>query len=184
VVTFGFLISFAAGLTVGIARHSASPAEGGLPTPATTRASAPQRGVLPAALNLTPEQQEKMKKIWGQNPAHGRSDQSDPRRQARDERDAALQALLTTEQNSKYAEIQKSYQDRVAAIEQEFRDDFNRKVKETDEILTPEQSVKYHEFLSRHQPFDRGSRDRGDRGFRDQNRRGDDRATSQPRSQP
>src|SRR4051812_21162896 len=121
VVILGFLISFAAGLAVGIGTHTPAPAA---QPPATTRAVGQQRGVLPAALNLTPEQQEKMKKIWGEGPPHGHGDQNDPRRQAHDERDAALQAMLTPEQKAKYEEAQKSFQDRMSAIDREFRDDF------------------------------------------------------------
>jgi Spy/CpxP family protein refolding chaperone len=184
VVIIGFLVSFAAGLVVGIGTKNLPDPKG---SPAGSPTSAPSthpsgRGVLPMALNLTPEQQEKMKKIWSSGPPHGHNG-DDPRRAARDERDAAIVALMTPEQKTKYDEVQKQYQDRLTAMDQEFREDFQRKVKETDEILSPEQSAKYHEFLNRHQPFEHGPHDHGDRGFRD-NRRGDDRATSQPRSQP
>jgi Spy/CpxP family protein refolding chaperone len=186
VVIFGFIVSFAAGLMVGMVSHS-SPAEAGSSVvvsqpPATTRSFGGGKGVLPAALNLTPEQQEKMKKIWSSSPPHERGS-SDPRNQAREERDAAILALLNPQEKAKYDEIQKNFQDRMTALDRDFRDDFQRKVQETDAILTPEQSVKYQEFLSRHQPFDRGPRDRPDRGFHESNRRGEDRATSQPRSQ-
>jgi Spy/CpxP family protein refolding chaperone len=177
VVILGFAISFAAGLMVGFETHT-PPAEASAPhMPATTRGFGPGRSMLKDALNLTPEQQEKMKKIWAPR-------QGDPRREARDERDAAMLALLSPEQKTQYDQIQKQYQDRINAMETDFREDFQRKVKETDEILSPEQSAKYHEFLNRHQPFEHGPRDRGDRGFHEPNRRGDDRATSQPRSQP
>src|SRR5581483_603861 len=145
VVIFGFLVSFAAGFVVSREKRSAPADTGSARPPATTRAMGPGRGVLPSALNLTPDQQEKMRKIWGSGPPHARGGE-DPRRTAHDERDAAIQAMLTPEQKIKYEEIQKQYQERIAALEQEFRDDFNRKVKETDEILTAEQSAKYHEF--------------------------------------
>jgi len=79
---------------------------------------------------------------------------------------------------------EKEYKDGIDALDREMREPFEKAVKATDEILTPEQRIKYHELLARHQ-FDRGPRDHGDRGFRDSNRRGgDDHATSQPRSQP
>src|SRR5437660_3721759 len=110
VVTLGFLVAFAAGLVVGMERHWTAPAEAGAPPAPATHPAGP-RGVLPAALNLTPEQQEKMKKIWGEGPPHGRGDQNDPRRLARDQRDAAVQSLLTAEQKTKYEEIQKDFQD-------------------------------------------------------------------------
>src|SRR5689334_712825 len=101
VVIIGFLVSFAAGLVVGIGTKN-PPAQAGSPTTApSTHPSGPGRGVLPMALNLTPEQQEKMKKIWSSGPPRGHNG-DDPRRTARDERDAAIQALLTPEQKTKY----------------------------------------------------------------------------------
>ena len=187
VVIFGFLVAFAAGFVVATSTK-APPAEAGSPkeVPATHPMGPPRGGILPAALNLTPEQQEKMREIW-----KPRDRENDPRRQARDERDAALMALLTPEQKTKYDEIQKNFQDRLSAIDKQFKDEFTDKVNRTREILTPEQRIKYDEFISRHQPpFEHGPRDRGDHGdhgdraLRESNRRGDDRATSQPRSQP
>ena len=185
VVIFGFLVAFAAGLVVGLERRPAPPAHA--TGPATTRASGP-RGFLPAALNLTPEQQAEMKKIWddASGPGPASHDQREKRDKARKERDDQLMALLSPEQKTQYEEIQKSYREKNDAIDRDLRADFQRRVEETNKILTPEQQAKYQELLAHRQQFDRGDRgprDRGDRGFRDSNRRGDDRATSQPRPQ-
>jgi Spy/CpxP family protein refolding chaperone len=184
IVIFGFAISFAAGLVVGMGKQWNPPAEAGSPSP-TTHPSGPPHGFLPAALNLTPDQQDKMKKIWQDEAERGRHEQFDRRNQCRKERDDAILSLLSPQQKTQYDDIQKTYREKNDAIDQEFRAEFQRKVEQTKEILTPEQRVKYDELLARRQSFDRGPRDRGDRGFRDSNRRGgDDHATSQPRSQP
>jgi len=181
VVIFGFIVSFAAGLTVGLEHHwTASAVANSTPSahPPTT-----QRGFLLAALNLTPDQQEKMKAIWAEAPDH-RHEQSDRHNQCRIDRDEAIVALMSPEQKTQYDQIQKTYREKIDAIDQEFRAEFQRKVDETMKILTPEQQAKYRELLARRQAFDHGPHDHGDRGFRETNRRGDDRATSQPRSQP
>ena len=182
VVIFGFAVSFAAGLTVGMARHSdqtiaSSPASPAAHPPTT------QRGFLLAALNLTPDQQDQMKTIWADAGDRGRHDQTDRRNQCRKDRDDAVVALMSPEQKTQFDDVQKSYREKMDAIDQESRTEFQHKVDETMKILTPEQQAKYRELLAKRQAFDRGPRDRGDRGFREPNRRGNDRATSQPRSQ-
>src|SRR5438067_53651 len=162
IVIFGFAISFAAGLVVGMGKHWSTPAEAGSP-PATTHPSGPHG--MAAELNLTPQQQEQMKKIWQDvaRRGHGDPQQPDRRQQYRAERDEALAALVHPEDKDKYEQIQKDYKDRTDALDREMRAPFENAVKATDEILTPEQRVKYHEMLSRHQ-FDRGPHDHGDRG--------------------
>ncbi len=182
IVILGFAISFAAGLVVGMGTHNNPSAAANSPSP-TTHPSGPHG--MAAELNLTPEQQEQMKKIWQDvaRRGHGEPQQPDRRQQLRATRDEALAALVHPEDKTKYEQIQKEYKDGIDALDREMREPFEKAVKATDEILTPEQRIKYHEMLARHQ-FDRGPRDRGDRGFRDSNRRGgDDHATSQPRSQ-
>src|SRR6476659_10235112 len=136
VVTIGFLISFAAGLVVGMQRHTLAPAAVNAPT---THPSGGPHGFLPAALNLSPEQQEKMKKIWAEDPNHSRSEQFERRNQCRKERDDAIQGLLSTDQKTQFEEIQKSYREKNDAIDRDLRADFQRKVEETNKILTPEQ---------------------------------------------
>ena len=195
IVTIGFLVAFAAGLTVGFETRKSAPAA----QPPTTKPSGPQRsGFLREALNLSPDQQEKMKKIWGDGPPANFKDQRERRDKCRGERDEAVLGLMTAEQKEKYDQIQKDYRAKVDAIDQELRADFQKKVEQTKEILTPEQQTKYDELLARRQPFDRGpgdhgpgergsdnrgGRGRGDHGPRESNRRSDG-ATSLPRSEP
>jgi Spy/CpxP family protein refolding chaperone len=178
IVTLGFLIAFSAGLVVGMEKHSLAPA-----SLATTHPAGPHG--LAAELGLTPQQQDQMKQIFSDVARRGRSEQSDRRAGYRKERDDAVVAILSADQKTQYDTIQKTYQDKLAAIDAENKAAFQKAVDATMAILTPDQRTKYQEFLARHQVErgDRGPRDR-DRGFRDSNRRGDDRATSQPRSEP
>jgi Spy/CpxP family protein refolding chaperone len=188
VVTFGFLISFAAGLMVGMQHGTSAPAA--MNTPSTRPFGA--RGFLPAALNLTPDEQEKMKKIWADDGNRIRAEQSERRNACRKERDDAILSMLTPDQKTQYDDIQKGYREKNDAIDRDLRADFQHKVEETNQILTPEQQAKYQELLSHRQAFergafdrgDRGPRDHGDRGFNRPDRRGDGRATSQPHPQP
>src|SRR5256885_16140240 len=107
IVIFGFAVAFAAGLVVGMGKHTA-PAEAGSPLP-TTHPSGPHG--MAAELNLTPQQQEQMKKIWQDvaRRGHGEPQQPDRRQQFRAERDEALAALVHPEDKDKYEQIQKDY---------------------------------------------------------------------------
>src|SRR5205814_8998129 len=105
IVILGFAISFAAGLVVGMGRH-VPPAEANSPPP-TTHPSGPHG--MAAELNLTPEQQEQMKKIWQDvaRRGHGEPQQPDRRLQLRTTRDEALAALVHHDDKQKYEQLPK-----------------------------------------------------------------------------
>ena len=181
VVIFGFLIAFAAGLTVGMATRTTGLAS---PTaPPATRPAGRGPGFLIEALSLTPQQAENLREIWSKPPGPHEFDER--RGQLRRERDEAIVALVPAADRSRYDELQKTYKEQSDSIEREMRASFDGKVTRTKEILTPEQRAKYEEILKQH-GGDHG--DRGPRGGRggggpfqsDSNRRGDDRATSRP----
>jgi len=178
VVTLGFLVAFAAGLVVGIEKSVRPP----VVTNPSTRPSGPRGGGMTAELKLTPEQQEQMKKIWQDVAMRGRNQpqQGERRQQLRVERDEAIAALVKPEDKEKYDQIQKNYHDQLEAMDRELHEAFDKAVKLTDEILTPEQRTKYHEILSRHQPGSGGPGHR-ERGPRGSNPRGNEGATSMPR---
>jgi len=190
VVILGFLIAFAAGLTVGMATRTAGLAS---PTaPPATRPAGRGPGFLIEALSLTPQQAENLRQIWSKPPGPHEFDER--RAQLRRERDEAILALVPLADRSRYEEAQKNYKDRADAIEHEMRAGFDAKVAATKEILTPEQRAKYEDILKQH------GGDRGDRGGprgrggpgdhgpggdhgpsqSDSGRKGDDRATSRP----
>ena len=184
-VIFGFLIAFAAGLTVGMATRTAGLASPAAPTsPATRPAGRGGPGFLIAALSLTPQQADKLREIWSKPP--GPHDFDERRGQLRRERDEAVLALVPAADRSRYDEVQKNYKEQADAIEHEMRAGFEDKVTKTKEILTPEQQAKYEEILKQHCGA-RGGRGSGGPGgpFRpdqrpDQGRKGDDRATTRP----
>src|SRR5215212_11054797 len=109
VVIIGFAVAFAAGLIVGLESRQTSI---GATTPATTQ---PRRGPgwLTSELNLSAEQQEKMKQIWSEVAKHGRGDQEDRRRQLRTERDDAIAALIRQEDKDKYEQVRKNYSEQM-----------------------------------------------------------------------
>jgi Spy/CpxP family protein refolding chaperone len=172
VVILGFFVAFAAGLIVGIESRQTSGAATSIPPAPTTvpGARAMRRaGFLPTELNLTPQQQEAMKKIWsdGGGVSRAREEQQEKRAALRRQRDEAIAAMLGPTEKATYDEIQKKYQDQVQALDREMRAGFEAKVKQTNELLTPEQRTKYEEILKRHQwdrGGDRGSGRGGDRG--------------------
>jgi Spy/CpxP family protein refolding chaperone len=178
-VIIGFLIAFAAGITVGVnvgAKRIAT-------APPSTR---PTRGRGPLSeLNLSPAQQEQLKKIWAEgSSSHGR-EQSEKRAKLRQERDEAIAALIPGGDKAKYDAVIKSYTDQMNAMEREMRESFDRKVAQTKEILTSEQRTKYEEVLKRG-PWggsENGGGGGGHRG-REFGRRGEERAATRPTVQP
>jgi Spy/CpxP family protein refolding chaperone len=174
VVILGFLVSFAAGLVVGMETRHASIAA----PPATHPARG--RGWLASELALSSEQQEQLDKIWSETASRGGREQDDHRHKLREERDRAIAALVPPPDRPRYEAALKSYADQMAALDNQWRSHFQASVEKTKQILTPQQRAKYEELLSRRQ-WDRGGRD----GGRDRdNRRGEDRAATRPASQP
>src|SRR3954471_23888730 len=121
VVIFGFFVSFAAGLIVGVeARQpstiAATPGNaggggGGNGAGPTSRPGDPRRGgpgMLVKELDLSPQQAESMKTIWSDVAKHGRGEQEDRRRQFRRERDEAIAALVRPEDKEKYDQVLKA----------------------------------------------------------------------------
>src|SRR5689334_17328190 len=97
VVIVGFCVAFAAGLTVGMSRARQ---EGGNLPPASMPTSHPHRGFL-SELNVTPEQHEKLDKIW-EFARTGRGEQDRQRQVLREKRDAAIQSLIPAQDREKY----------------------------------------------------------------------------------
>lgn len=176
VVIVGFVVAFAAGLVVGFESRQkvAQP---------TTRPSH-HTGWLAAELNLSPQQQERMREIWSKTAERGGRDRENRRRQLYRQRDEAIAALIRPEDKPRYEEILKSHADQLAALDREWRGSFQASVERTKEILTAEQRVKYEELLRRHES-QRGSGERhhGERG-RTNGSRGEHRSPSGPATQP
>jgi Spy/CpxP family protein refolding chaperone len=195
VVMICFAMAFAAGLMVGrqtrpvvVGPESSNPS-------AATRPSGGRHWSLVRELNLDPNQQKQLEKIWSETARMGGREREDRRRQLRRERDEAIASLVPPEHYGKYDQILKHYFEKTEAIDQEMKAAFDEAVRQTKEILTPEQRAKYEQLLKRHQPpQDRDGRGPKDKdrekdkgGSRDQSgRRGDDptRATPRPATAP
>jgi Spy/CpxP family protein refolding chaperone len=192
----GFVVAFAAGLMTGVRSHTAPsvtptspsplpPGPGTRPFPGGPRG---QHSFLTRELSLTPDQQDKLKEIWSKMAILGPREQDELRRQYRNERDEAIAALIHTEDLAAYDKILKAHSDKLAVLDQQFRDAYQAAVESTKQILTPEQRAKYEEILKRNQAWDQGPRGGprrgGDRppppGMDEEPRRAGDRATTRP----
>ena len=166
VVITGFVVAFVAGLLVGIESQQTSVASPS-PTPAT-RPSNRHGGWMASELNLTPQQQEQLDKIWSETARSRMHEADDRRHELRTQRDDAILSLIPAEKKADYDAAIAKYKEQTSALDHEMKQNFDEAVRRTKEILTPEQRPKYEEWLSRHQPGDRGPRGGpggpGDRG--------------------
>ncbi len=170
-LVLGFAIAFGAGLVIGLEQRVAAPA-----APATTQPPR-GRGFLTSELNLSPDQQEKMKKIWEGVRPPGRENQFKWKK----ERDEQIAALIRTEDKEQYNRILKTYSDRQEEFNRQVQAAFHNAEQRTKEILDAAQLQKYEKILETHRGPDHGGPGPGPHQ-RDSNRRGDDRATSRPGS--
>jgi Spy/CpxP family protein refolding chaperone len=150
VVIVGFIVAFSAGLMVGMGLHQHAATEETSPTtrPNGSGGSGGRGSWIAQELDLTPQQQEALKKIWADSPDRSRREEhDDARRQLRRERDEAILALVPD--RSKYDEIMRQYEEKTDALDDAMRKGFEEKVRLTKAHLTPEQNAKYDEMLKR-----------------------------------
>lgn len=98
-------------------------------------------------LNLTSDQQEKIRAIWTE--AMKNSDwqgQREKREAAQKERDEAVKALLPAEQRPRYEEILAAYQKKADEISQAGRKARDEAYEQTKALLTEDQRVLYDEL--------------------------------------
>ncbi|MHC4712042.1 MAG: Spy/CpxP family protein refolding chaperone [Planctomycetota bacterium] len=127
-----------------------------------------RRSFLGRALDLTPEQREKMREIWSSVRGESRRQRRAQRMALRQERDEAVLALLSEEQRLKYDEILREYEQNLEAMEEEGKKRFEEAVERTKAILTEAQRKKYEEFMASGPSHGPGPRPwgRGGRGRR------------------
>lgn len=189
VVIVGFIVSFAAGVMVGINAQRRSIVTEAAAPGATTRPSH-RGGWIAAELNLTPQQEEQLKQIWSETARSGsggggRGEHEDRRRQLRRERDEAIAAIIRPEDKSRYDEVMKNYTTQMDAMDAEARKRFEDAVRRTKALLRPEQRVKYEEILKRRSHDygrESGGRESGGRDRETTRRSVDAGATSRPSS--
>lgn len=99
-------------------------------------------------LQLTPDQQDKMRAIW-----EGTRDQVhdcfDEAERLQKERDEAIAAIMTPEQKAQFEKIAKTYADRYSGLERKREETFEKAVQETRKLLTEEQRKKYDAILAK-----------------------------------
>jgi Spy/CpxP family protein refolding chaperone len=192
-----FCVAFAAGVMVGL--YNSPRVSGNLASPSapttgpSTRPARHRGGFLASELSLTSEQQAQMDKIWSETARRGGHDREE-RGQYRKERDDAIVALIRPDDKAAYQQVLDTYQKKMEALDAQRRSAFESAVKQTKELLSPEQLVKYEAILKRNQweggpqrgGSDRGGPERGgDRSQTpnfDHSRRTGDRATTQASS--
>ena len=153
ILVIACVIIFAAGLSLGLVGGRATAASG-------LTAAKHGHSWLGDELDLTPQQQEQMHKIWsdvtrdGPGGGHACSSINSVTRQIR--------ALLTPEQISRYDQIQKDHQARVEAAHAEMRKRVEEAERRTREILTDSQRIKFDQISKRHHEHDHeGGRSHG-----------------------
>lgn len=200
VVILGFLVSFAAGLTVGWrviprtatilagASGEARPSRGGASSQSRSSGGFQDRGPtgwLTAVLKLSTDQQEKMKQIWSETAHEGRREREERRQSLKRERDESVKSLMAeTGRKGDFDKINETYQSGLTELDNEWKAKYQAAVERTKAILTDEQRKKYEEILSRHagnpngtQPGSRGNGS-GENNDRFPGRRPETRATS------
>ena len=137
ILTLLFMLALGAGLVAGmlIARP-----------PAIRSAPAVARTPLGTELGLTTEQNARMHDIW--ESVRDKVDACFLRAQEiQERRDGALVALLTPEQKTAFARVQKEHGDALAALKTERDAIFQEAVKRTELILNESQRKRYRQIL-------------------------------------
>lgn len=156
-------VSFGAGLLIGMESRNSNTAPANPAVVSTQPAtSAPttrgdrMQSYLSSHLGLTADQQAKMKLIWESSMRDGMRQHEEKRRELRKQRDESILALIAAERKSEYDAVLQRYTDGNAYLEKEMRDNFERAVAQTKEILNPAQRLKYDKMLEERRT--RGSR--------------------------
>jgi hypothetical protein len=142
IMLFAFVIALSAGTVGGILLSR-------LPLLASAQASSSPVALqlsLTEALELSPDQAQKMRKIWegSRDKSHGMFAEAQDLQKGRDD---ALVSLLNDEQKAKYEKIAKEYADRFAALTARRDSMFQDSVEQTKSILSASQQKKYEEIL-------------------------------------
>ncbi len=138
-VILGFALAFAAGGSVGMLAAPEQP----LPS---RRGHGPD---LTGQLGLTSEQREKMHDIWTESVFGRDKEFRDRKRVLWQEKDEAIEGLLTDEQRIEYDEILADCDRRMKEMDEQWQEIIQQAVLETRKILTEEQAKKYDEFRAR-----------------------------------
>lgn len=142
VVVTGFIIAFLAGAMAGLSFHRGGPMSGP-PGPGG------RESFLANQLDLTADQQAKMKAIWQDVSHRGGPGQRDKRMQMRREQEDAVSKLIRPEDKAAYDKIVADYKNKFDQMDSDGRKAFQQAVEKTKAILTPDQLKKYDTLLNR-----------------------------------
>lgn len=141
-VLLGFVVSFSAGVMVGVVSDRPPHKPGGKPDRDRT-------SWLVEQLKLTPEQARQMQEIWSELAKRGGREQGERRLQLRKQRDESIAALIPEERRGDYERILNDFAAANEAMENEWRSAYQAAVERTKAMLTPEQRERYEQVLSR-----------------------------------
>ena len=114
---------------------------------AKPQASDVKKATLTEELQLSPDQQEKMRTIWEQARDNARQCAEDARKYQH-EYDDAVTRLLTPEQQAKYKELSDQAKIKTNELEQKRKKAFDKAVADTNAILSESQRKTYQQILS------------------------------------
>jgi len=135
-VILGFALAFAAGGSLGML---AAPEQ----APASRRGHRPDLAV---QLGLTDEQREKMRDIWTKFVVGRDQEFRDRKRALWQEKDQAVEGLLTDEQRIEYDAVLADCDRRMKDMDEQWQEIIQQAVDMTRKTLTAEQAKKYDEF--------------------------------------
>lgn len=148
-LSIAFVLVFAAGIAVGtVAQHRTKPPKD-------------FGAFLAEKLDLTADQQTQMKAIWSKAMSRDTSGRN-RYQELREQRDAAINALLGPSQMVEYQAIIDTYKDQFNKLRQSRREAIDNAVAQTRKILTPRQLELYDKLRPenkdgwRKPPFDHG----------------------------
>jgi Spy/CpxP family protein refolding chaperone len=136
VAVISFAVVFAAGCFVGQLGWGAGKAMRG------------GGGSLTSQLDLTPPQQQAVRKIWNEQLKTTTSVAEERWKQAEDARDAEMRKLLTPGQISEYEKIEAAHQERARAFRVDLLQSQSEAENRTRELLTPSQREKFEKLIA------------------------------------
>lgn len=137
------VLALGAGLTAGLLSARLPNAHPGVPDPNV------ERTLLVEQLDLTPDQQAKMKQIWEatRSEALRAYDEAQKLQKTRDDR---IFSLLNDEQKAQFAQLSKEFKDRYDELQLKRDKAFSEAVKQTRALLNETQQQKYDQILRTH----------------------------------
>ena len=147
ILIVAFVVTLAAGVALGftlrsLTHHRARPSAVAPSDPAAP----PPHSHFPD-LNLTAEQKTKMDEIWNAVMRNSRKLQEEQRQEFQKQREEAVRAILTAEQQVQYDAVLKDYAHKMEELRKAREKLFQEAVEKTKPILDEAQRKKYEEWL-------------------------------------